>query len=121
IAAAVGVVAIVAALVGLVGILQVRNLADAQTEMYEGRVEPLVQLANSRAMIQEMRLQANALPLRPEAELESHVAAITDLETQIIGFLEEYRVNATDDAALDSLLASVRAYVAEVEGPWLEV
>ncbi|MCM3661941.1 methyl-accepting chemotaxis protein [Georgenia satyanarayanai] len=121
IAAAVGVAALVALVIGVLGIVQVRDLAAGQDEMYEERVQPLVQLANVRALIQEMRVQANALPLRQAADSDTYLTRIGELEAQVFDILDNYRQYAEDDSDIDELIAAVDVYQDDVAGRWVEI
>ncbi|MBD8062687.1 methyl-accepting chemotaxis protein [Oceanitalea stevensii] len=121
IAAAVGVVALVALVIGVLGIAQVRNLATAQTEMYEQRVEPLNHLSDARATFQGTRVRVNALPLRDDNELEAQLVEIAEREAEAIGSLEAYGHFFEDRGDLDAMIAGVQAFHDEVGGPWADV
>ncbi|WP_454085677.1 methyl-accepting chemotaxis protein [Georgenia sp. Marseille-Q6866] len=120
IAAAVGVVALVALAIGLAGISQVRSLATAQEEMFNERVTPLTELAEAQRLFYGSRLRANALPLRPAAELSTYLSEIDERETQTVEMLEAYGRYSEDLTALNTAIAAVQEWHADVRGAWAE-
>jgi methyl-accepting chemotaxis protein len=110
IGAVVATFAVVAAAMGAAGIVAGASLSAGQQRMYDGAVDPLVQLDAIQRTLQEMRVRVNAYAFVTERERAEIRATLAEDAARVDGLVEAYLPSAVDPARVELARDFVRAF-----------